>query len=64
MTGLHEEIQLSFMVVGHTRCLVDGCFGLVKQKYRHSDCDSLVQLQNVVEELASVNTIQLYQGPI
>lgn len=34
MTGFHEEIQLSFMVVGHTRCLVDGCFGLIKQKYR------------------------------
>ena len=34
MTGFHEEIQLSFMVVGHTRCLVNGCFGLIKQKYR------------------------------
>ena len=32
MTGLHEEIQLSFMVACHTRCLVDGCFGLIKQK--------------------------------
>ena len=29
MTGLHENIQLSFMVVGHTRCL--GCFGLIKR---------------------------------
>ena len=31
MVGLHEEIQLSFMIAGHTRCLVDGCFGLIKQ---------------------------------
>ena len=61
MTGLHEEIQLSFMVAGHTRCLVDGCFGLIKQKYRKSDCDTLEQLQKVVEESASVNSVQLYQ---
>ena len=63
MTGLHEEIQLRFMVVGHTRCLVDGCFGLIKQKYRRSDCDTLVQLQSVVEDSASVNSAQLYQTP-
>lgn len=63
MTGLHKEIQLSFMVVGHTRCLVDGCFGLINQKYRWSDCDTLTQLQTVVEESASVNCAQLYQGP-
>ena len=41
MTGLHEDFQLSFMVVGHTRCLVDGCFGLIKQRYRQADCDTL-----------------------
>ena len=63
MTGLHEDIQLCFMVVGHTRCLVDGCFGLIKQKCRKSDCDTLVQLQIVVEDAASVNCAQLYQVP-
>ena len=63
MTGLHEEIQLSFMVVGHTRCLVDGCFGLIKQKYRKSDSDTLQQLQSVVENSASVSIAQLYQSP-
>ena len=63
MTGHHENIQLSFMVVGHTRCLVDGCFGLIKQKYRRSDCDTLEQLQSIVEDSASVNNAQLYQAP-
>lgn len=63
MTGLHNEIQLSFMAVGHTRCLVDGCFGLIKQKYRRSECDTLEQLQAVVEDSAAVNTVQLYQTP-
>ena len=62
MTGLHEEIQLSVMVVGHTRCLVDGCFGLIKQNI-DTLIDTLVQLQDVVEDSASVNTVQLYQAP-
>ena len=48
------------MVVGHTRCLMDGCFGL---KYRRSDCDIRPQLQSVVEDSASVNSAQLYQAP-
>ena len=26
----NSEINLSFMVVGHTRCAVEGCFGLIK----------------------------------
>eukprot|EP00117_Sycon_ciliatum_P015516 scpid43064/ scgid15324/ len=34
ITGLHQRISLSFMITGHTRCLVDGLFGLLKQKYR------------------------------
>ena len=63
MAGLHHEIQLCFMVVGHTRCLVDGCFGLIKKKYRRSDCDNLTQLQSDVEDSAAVNSAQLYQAP-
>ena len=63
MTGLHEEIQISFMVVGHTHCLVDRCFGLVKQKYRQSDCYTLEQ-QKIVEEESKVMYIaQLYKAP-
>lgn len=32
------------MVAGHTHCLVDGHFGLVKQKYHGLDGASLAQL--------------------
>ena len=42
--GLHEMIQLSFMIAGHTRFLVDRCFGMVRRKYRRSDCDYLSEL--------------------
>ena len=37
--------------------------GLIKQKYRRSDCDTLEQLQSIVEDSASVNKAQLYQAP-
>ena len=29
LVGLNKEITLSFMRVGHTRCMVDTCFGLL-----------------------------------
>jgi len=34
--GLHSEISLSFMVVGHTKLAPDGYFGLIKKRYRRS----------------------------
>ena len=60
--GLHEKITLSFMVSGHTRCLVDGCFGLLKQKFRRNDCYTLGQLQKLVNESATCNEAQLVAG--
>ena len=30
LTGKHKKITLSFMCVGHTCCMVDGNFGLIK----------------------------------
>ena len=38
LTGKHTPIHLSFMEVGHTRCLVGGHFGLIKKLYRHMHC--------------------------
>ena len=32
------------MSVGHTRCTVDGYFGLLKKKVRNSDIDTMTQL--------------------
>eukprot|EP00117_Sycon_ciliatum_P016477 scpid44506/ scgid15886/ len=60
--GLHDRIELSFMLTGHTRCLVDGCFGLLKQKFRRSDCYTMGQLVAVVNESASCNKAQLIPG--
>ena len=54
----HEQITLSFMVAGHTRCLVDGCFGLLKQKYRRSDCFTMEQLVDVVNLSVTCNVAE------
>ena len=55
IVGLHRRITLSFMVAGHTRCLVDGCFGLVKQRYRKSDTFTLPHLADVINTSATCN---------
>ncbi len=60
LVGLNEEIQLSFMRVGHTRCIVDACFGLLKKRYRSSDCDIMEHLKSTVELSAKCNSVQLY----
>ena len=62
LKGLHERICLSFMIAGHTRCLVDGCFGLLKRKYRRSDCFTMEQLAEVVNSSAAPNVAQLMPG--
>ena len=59
LRGLHQKITISFMVAGHTRCLVDGCFGLLKQKFRRHDVFTLEQLAHVVDSSASCNVTQL-----
>ena len=62
MTGLHSKIVLSFMMTGHTRCLVDGMFGLIKRKFRRSDCFTLPQLAEIVNSSADQNVAQLIPG--
>ena len=44
LTGLSTRVELSLMSVGHTRCTVDGYFGLLKKKVRNSDIDTMTQL--------------------
>ena len=60
--GYHTTITYSFMLTGHMRYLVDGCFGLLKQRFRKNDCYTLEQLAGVVNSSAACNTAQLVQG--
>lgn len=60
IAGLNKKITLSFMLVGHTRCFVDGNFGLLKKFYRSSDVDTVQQLKEVVNNSARSNIAQMY----
>ena len=55
-------MSLSFMIVGHTRCLVDGHFGLLKRRYRQHDIYTLPQLVTVAEDSAKTNFAHLVDG--
>lgn len=63
MTGRNAEKKLSFMTVGHTRCSVDGCFGLIKKVYRRSDTDTINQLPCIPcsEYICKCNQAQAFE---
>ena len=64
IVGPHCCITYCFMLAGHTRCLVDGCFGLLKQIFRRSDCYSMAQLATTVNESATINVAQLIDDSV
>ena len=55
ITGLSDEMSLSFMRVGHTRCSVDAKFGRLKQSYRKSDVDTMDDVVRSVAESCAAN---------
>ena len=59
MVGLHEEITLSFLLVGHTKFAPDWCFGLFKQVFRRTKVDCIEDIAKAVNVSAEVNTFQL-----
>ena len=60
IVGLNVTIQLDFMRVGHTRCFVEAGFGLLKQKYRKVDVNTVDQLCKVIDESALINHSEKY----
>lgn len=48
LTGLHDKIELSFLIVGHTKFSPDGYFGLIKRHYRKSKVYTHEQLADIV----------------
>ena len=59
MAGLHTQITLSFLVVGHTKFAPDWCFGLFKRLYRRTRVESLQAIASVVNNSAKCNIAQL-----
>ena len=60
MTGQSDEIELAFMRVGHTRCSVDGYFGLLKQRFRSSDVDTMDDVSTVIDSSCAANEAITY----
>ena len=59
MTGLHEQITLSFMLPGHTKFSPDLYFGLLKHRFRRSVVSCLDDMVATVEASSQYNTAQL-----
>ena len=59
LVGLHEEIMLSFLLVGHTKFAPDWCFGLAKQCFRKTNVSSLDDIANTISRSSFVNVPQL-----
>ena len=59
MTGLHKEITLSFLLVGHTEFAQDWCFGLFKQLFKKTRVGSINDIAEVAEKSAVVNHAHL-----
>jgi len=49
IAGLHAKIDLSFMLVGHTKFSPDAYFGLLKKKYRRSRTYTYRQLIDIID---------------
>ena len=60
LTGLHEEITISFLLVGHTKFAPDWCFGLFKRLFKRTKVGSLEEIAAVVDRSATCN----YQEPL
>ena len=60
MIGIHIEIKLSFLLVGHTKFAPDWCFGLFKQLLKRQEWGpSMTYIAEVAEKSAVVNHAQL-----
>ena len=59
LTGLHHNINISFMVVGHTKFAPDGCFGMLKRALRRTEVSSLADIEQVIQSSSVVNECQL-----
>jgi hypothetical protein len=58
-SGLNRKIEVSFMLVGHTKFAPDWAFGLLKQRFKRSKVGCLDDLARVVNDSAKINHTQL-----
>ena len=59
LTDLHSEINLSFLIAGHTKFSPDGGFGLIKRRFNKTEINCLMDIVEVVESSSKMNTAVL-----
>ena len=59
LTGLHHEITISFLLVGHTKFTPAWCFGLFKQRFRQMKINNLDDIASAVDNSSVLNVAQL-----
>ena len=59
MTGLHQLIEYSFMVVGHTKFSCDRSFGVMKKKLNRTPTWTLYDIATAVEASGKCNYVEL-----
>ncbi|CAG2211264.1 unnamed protein product [Mytilus edulis] len=60
LQGFTKTINLHFMIAGHTKCLCDACFGMLKKIIRKSDVNTVSQLVKIVDNSAKCNRSEVY----
>lgn len=60
MTGQSSNIEFLMQLPGHARCHVDAGFASVKKLYRRTDCETIGQLEDVVNRSSSSNLAVRY----
>jgi hypothetical protein len=50
MHKLHHNLDLHFLITGHTKFAPDLCFGLNKQRFRKSRVNTLSKIAGVVKD--------------
>jgi hypothetical protein len=66
LVGLHNNIDLSFMLVGHTKFGPDGNYGIIKYRYRRSKIYTYDQLAETIEKSSKngINICQRYRNDV
>ena len=66
LADLNDEIELLFMLVGHTKFAPDRFFGLIKNLFHKLTIDTMADIERVVEEssVTGKNKAQLTACPI
>ena len=52
--GIYEEVEMNFMIPGHTKFICDSCFGLIKIFYQKSKVNTVDDVVSIVNNSTTV----------